>query len=206
MPKKQKIEKIRKVKGEALNALGVPFTPLLPLDTRVAAFDPALTYGWAMGTGPALTPEGPTVSSGVRDLRLAQNKPRSSAPNDYEKVAHIFNQDLQALFDVSKPDIIIAEMPPPSLKGWARIIIMGMHWTIRAHAGRMGVAMYSPSATQLKYWATGSGAASKERMMAATEDFGLAPIGGLIDDNHADALLLQNYGYERYVLGITQYD
>jgi len=165
--------------------------PVLPIGAKVIGFDLGTHFGWSIGN------DGGAVDLSMFDTEYV---PKGKGKNtlNYERVAFAFDRWASELFDTHKPDVVCSELPPAGLHGNARLILLGMHWTLRVHAGRYDIPMYSVPVTTLKVWATTDYRADKPMMIKAA---GRYYNGTIEDDNHADAILVRQWGYERYVLG-----
>ena len=78
--------------------------------------------------------------------------------------------------------------------GHATELCVGLMTDVLAESARSGLEHMSVHTGALKKWATGKGNSGKPIMIARAEE--LYPNIEIIDDNHADALLLLAYGLE----------
>jgi len=136
---------------------------------KIMALDLASRVGWAHSD----------KHGGVIDLR--------SSPPDYERMAHVWRRRLEQLLMRHPAHIVVAEMPPPTLKGNARLILLGLHWQTRGVCHQFQIPLRSVGVSVIKRFATGNAKADKEEMIKAAVNLGREiPV----DDNHADAMLI----------------
>ena len=105
-----------------------------------------------------------------------------------------FRKWLNELIDLSgacKGSGIIGYEQAHHRGGYATALCVGLQTLVLETAAERGLEHVSVHTATLKKWATGSGRAGKEEMMAAAGK--KHPTIELLDDNHADALLVLDW-------------
>lgn len=95
---------------------------------------------------------------------------------------------------LQRPGVFAYEAPISAMRGFAGGMgreLVAVTLLEAASVGKRTLAIYPPT---LKKWATGSGRASKPDMVAAAE--ARNPGLEILDDNHADALLILDWALE----------
>ena len=150
----------------------------------ILALDQATTTGWAV-----TDENGIILDSGV--WHLADRK-RTGESRGMRYIR--FEAEINRAIKTWKPDLIVHEQT--LLQGGdATEIANGLKALILKAAVENGIDVSCVHVSELKHWATGNGAAKKDRMMEAAAGFCLIQRrdGGnrpLIDDNESDAILI----------------
>jgi hypothetical protein len=101
--------------------------------------------------------------------------------------------EMGASFSETSPGLIVFEQAHHR-GGHATELCVGLMTDVLAEAARSGLEHMPVHTGALKKWATGKGNSGKSVMIARAEE--IYPDITIIDDNHADALLLLGYGLE----------
>jgi Holliday junction resolvasome RuvABC endonuclease subunit len=105
---------------------------------------------------------------------------------------------LHDYFDHDEIAMIVYEKPQRMLSIAAMHIFGVLEYEIIRYAEHLKIPYIHVEPTKVKKWATGSGVAKKDAMIAAAQK--LYPDVTIADDNHADALLILGFyeGTEAY--------
>lgn len=135
------------------------------------ALDPSMkNFGYAI------------LSDGQRIVSGAQSFAKLT---DCADLAIAVEQWLTELIEQYHVTDMAVEMP--HMRGSSTYILFGLVWTAHRVAKKMGVRRREIRASELKKFATGSGGADKDQMMAAAEaKYGYSPTS----HDEADALLI----------------
>lgn len=91
----------------------------------------------------------------------------------------------------TRPDVVVIEAIPTASKGFHTALSLAMvHGIARKELARRGIPFVYIDNKALKKYASGSGAADKQRMVECAMDFGAVPA----NDNEADAAWLRWIG------------
>lgn len=154
---------------------------------------PALALDLATNTGWALLDRDGRLTSGVQTFDLKRGESKGMRFLRFRKWLTEILQlgQLGKSFSEKEPGIIIFEQAHHR-GGNATELCVGLVTDVLAEAARYGLEHMPVHTGALKRWSTGKGNAGKPEMIAkATELF---PDVQIIDDNHADALMLLKYG------------
>jgi len=153
---------------------------------NVLALDLGTKTGWALY-------ENGRIESGVQDFSKKRGESNGML------FLH-FNRWLGGMaINHARPDLIVYEQPHHR-GGAATEIAVNLAGRVQEWCAMADVNHTSVHSMTLKKWATGSGRASKSDMIAKALRCGFEHLGEIIDDNHADALLLLKYALEE-ILG-----
>lgn len=148
---------------------------------NILAFDSGTKCGWA-------TLMDGKIESGVQEFTLQRGE---SPGMKYLR----FRVWLRAIFDLVKPDLAGFEQAHHR-GGFTTDLLIGMNTRIEEECAGRGIEHTSVHSAILKKFATGSGRASKEEMVAeASRRFERE----IIDHNEADALLILAFLMEKFV-------
>lgn len=157
-----------------------------PIDSKmVFALDMATKTGWAYC-------KNGEISSGVKVLGVA---PESQGLRLYR-----FREFVKAKFeeaDIKSGDLVIYEMAHHR-GGYATQLCLGLVGIMMAECVSRSVDFTTVHSATLKKFSTGYGRSKKPEMVAAAKE--RHPEINILDDNHADALLIMGYGIEKYIL------
>lgn len=148
---------------------------------KILALDLATKTGWA-----ALVNDG--VESGVQmfDVRRGESPGMRFLR---------FNRWLDTMLETVVPDLVVYEQNFRR-GGAATEIAAGFSTRVQEATARRGVEHATVAVGTLKKWATGNGGSKKPAMMARAAE--LYPNVPILDDNHADALLILAWAEETY--------
>jgi len=161
---------------------------------------PVIALDLATKTGWALKDRDGRLASGVQAFELKRGESRGMRFLRFRKW---LNEMLELCrmgkkHSATEPGIIIFEQAHHR-GGHATELAVGLVTDVLAEAARHGLEHMPVHTGALKKWATGKGNSGKPLMIARAKE--LFPKVEIIDDNHADALLLLSYGAEE--VGIT---
>lgn len=154
---------------------------------------PILALDLSTNTGWALSDRNGVVTSGVQTFDLKRGESTGMRFLRFRKWLKdiIVLGELGKDFSDNNPGVIAFEQAHHR-GGAATQLCVGLVTDVLAEAALYGLEHMPIHTASLKKFATGKGKASKEEMIAkATELF---PEIEILDDNHADALLLLKYG------------
>lgn len=160
----------------------------------VLALDLATATGWAM-----IDREG-RLASGVQKFELKRGESKGMRFLRFRKWLREMLElgQLGKEYSDTEPGLIAYEQAHHR-GGAATELAVGLVTDVLAEAAGAGLEHMPIHTGALKKWATGKGNAGKPAMIAKAEE--LFPKIDIIDDNHADALLLLSFGAEE--VGIT---
>jgi hypothetical protein len=155
----------------------------------ILALDLATKTGWAMidRTG--------ALASGTQEFKLKRGESKGMRFLRFRK----WLREMLALGEIGQsfsqeaPGVVVYEQAHHR-GGAATELAVGLVTDTLAEAARAGVEHMPVHTGALKKWATGKGNTGKPGMIARAIE--LFPSIEIIDDNHADALLLLSYGLE----------
>lgn len=154
---------------------------------------PALALDLATKTGWAMRDRSGQVISGVQEFDLKRGESNGMRflrfrkwLNEMFKLGQ-FGKEISA----ELPGLVVYEQAHHR-GGFATELALGLVTHTQSEAARYGLEYMPVHTASLKKWATGSGRAGKPEMIAKAEE--LAGDTKIIDDNHADALLLLHFG------------
>ena len=140
---------------------------------RILSIDQGTKTGWAAWYDNH-------TESGVEDFSVRSGE---SAGMKFIK----FNAWLKKISEMVQPELVVFEQPHQR-GGPATRIGVGLSTRIEEQAARCGVEYKMVHSGTLKKFATGKGNASKEEMILKAKELYIGLV--VIDDNHADALLM----------------
>lgn len=144
---------------------------------RILALDCATKTGWA------LCRDGVIEESGVQEFSLQ----RGESPG----MRFLRFRRWLMNFGATIPDVVVYEQSHHR-GGAATELCVGMTTRAQEWAAEIQAESLPVHSGRLKKWATGNGAAGKEQMIeAAAVKTGIT----ILDDNHADAILLALYAW-----------
>jgi hypothetical protein len=153
------------------------------------ALDLATKTGWAMKdrTG--------AIASGMQEFALKRGESKGMRFLRFRKWLRemLALGEIGTSFSEDEPGVIAFEQAHHR-GGAATELCVGLMTDTLAEAARISAEHMPIHTGQLKKWATGKGNTGKAGMMARAQE--LYPGIELIDDNHADALLLLSYALE----------
>jgi len=159
----------------------------------VLALDLATKSGWALRdrTG--------AMESGVQEFLLKRGESKGMRFLRFRKWLRemLTFGEIGNSFSIEEPGLICYEQAHHR-GGYATSLAVGLVTEVLAEAARVEVEHMPVHTGTLKRWATGKGNTNKEGMMKRAAE--LYPKVDIIDDNHADALLLLSHGLDE--LGI----
>lgn len=158
-------------------------------------FLPMLSLDLATKTGWALRDRTGAIESGVQEFALKRGESKGMRFLRFRKWLRemIALGELGTSFSSSTPGVIVYEQAHHR-GGFATELAVGLVTDVLAEAARVGLEHMPVHTGSLKRWATGKGNSGKSKMIERAAE--LYPTVDIIDDNHADALLLLNYGME----------
>ncbi len=150
----------------------------------ILALDTATQTGWAL-----ISDKGALVDSGTFSLR---DKPKDSYGTMFNNLWRFM--DAQHLEGVHICDelLTVAYEQAHFRSGPSTRIGVGCNTVVLMYCDDQGVAPFSVHTASLKKWATGNGRASKDDMMAWAGQY-----CDIVDDNHADAIAVGMYAFEK---------
>lgn len=153
---------------------------------------PVLALDLATKTGWALSDRNGRITSGVQEFDLKRGESKGMRFLRFRKwLKDILRLgELGVKFSETSPGLIAWEMAHHR-GSHATELCVGLVTDAMAEAALFGLEHTSIHSASLKKFATGSGKASKEDMILKAKEF--YPNVEIIDDNHADALLLLKY-------------
>lgn len=154
---------------------------------KILAIDPGSKTGWAIVEGGAIAH---CVESGVQEFSLKRGE---SVGMRFVRFRKWLN-DLLALW---RPDLIVYEQAHHR-GGAATELCVGFVTRILelAVVAEPSINHMSCHSMTLKKWATGKGKSDKKAMMQVAESRCVGTSTIVLDDNHADAILLGLWAYE----------
>lgn len=144
--------------------------------------DPGRNSGWALYDGKKI------IESGVERFMPQRGESSGMLFIKYRAWLH------RLLGFTPKIDLVCYETPHHR-GGAATHLLVGMATRIEEEAQRLKIEYTSVHTGTLKKWATGSGGASKEKMVIVAHAY---LQGTSFDDNEADAVLLAVYAHNQY--------
>lgn len=148
---------------------------------RVLALDCGSKMGWATNINGA-------IESGVVEFTIKRGESQGIR-------FLMFTSWLRKMLDITKPELVAYEQS--HLRGgWASDLLVGMVTRIQEQCAEKKIEYTSVHSGSLKKFATMKGRASKEDMI--TEAKRRYPKIKIIDDNHADSLLILAWAREEY--------
>jgi len=154
---------------------------------------PVLALDLATKTGWALLDRNGNFTSGVQEFDLRRGESKGMRFLRFRK----WLKEILALgeigeqFSKESPGLVVFEQPH-FRGGFATELLVGFSTSVLAEAALFGLEHLAVHTGSLKKFATGKGNSGKEEMIAKAKEF--YPDVEIIDDNHADALLLIRYG------------
>jgi len=161
---------------------------------------PILALDLATSTGWALSDRNGVITSGVQTFDLKRGESAGMRFLRFRK----WIKEVMALGELGKqfndrnPGLIGYEQAHHR-GGASTQLCVGMCTDVLAEAALYGLDHVAVHTASLKKFSTGKGKASKEEMIAKAKE--IYPQIEIIDDNHADALLLLNYVKSEVGLG-----
>lgn len=154
---------------------------------------PVLALDLATKTGWALRDRNGRVESGVQEFELKRGESTGMRFLRFRKWMRdmIALGELGAQYSKEEPGLILFEQAHHR-GGSATQLCVGLVTNVLADAAQHSIEHMSVHSATLKKFATGSGKSSKEEMITKAKAF--FPGIEIIDDNHADALLMLKYG------------
>lgn len=144
--------------------------------TTVLGLDLSATKaGIALPTGRTITSRAPTINAAVKGA------------DEIGRRLTWWHQELGHLLRIYRPQVVALEGPLLHTGGSGTIRVLEVHGIARAAVYRAGATLVEIAPAELKKWATGSGSAGKDDMIAAALDRGATPA----NDDEADAALLR---------------
>jgi len=162
---------------------------------------PVLALDLATKTGWALLDRNGRVLSGVQEFSLNRGESPGMRFLRFRKwLKDVLTMgELGSQFSKESPGLVMYEMA--HMRGGASTqLCMGLVTDVLAEAALFGLEHMSVHSATLKKFATGKGKSSKEEMIVKAKE--LYPDVKIIDDNHADALLMLRYGLNSLGLGV----
>lgn len=159
------------------------------VDIPILALDTATKTGWA------LKDRYGRISSGVQEFSLKRGESKGMRFLRFRKWLNDILElsEMGQTFSETNPGLICYELAHHR-GGAATELCVGLMTDVLAEAARHGLEHTGVHTGALKRWATGKGNAGKDQMIKKASE--LFPDIELIDDNHADALLLLKYGLD----------
>ena len=156
---------------------------------------PILALDLATKTGWALRDRTGAIASGVQEFKLKRGESKGMRFLRFRKWLREMLQlgELGQSFSETLPGIICYEQAHHR-GGAATELAVGLVTDVLAEAARVQMEHMPVHTGALKKWATGKGNTGKAGMILRAVE--LYPNIEIIDDNHADALLLLGYGLE----------
>jgi len=161
----------------------------------ILALDLATTTGWA------LKDRFGNITSGVQKFELKRGESRGMRFLRFRKwLREMFELgQLGASFSADKPGLIIFEQAHHR-GGFSTELCVGLVTDVLAAAAKENLEHMPVHTGSLKKWATGKGNSGKAAMIKKAGK--LFPTTNILDDNHADALLLLAHGAEEVGLPV----
>lgn len=156
---------------------------------------PILSLDLATKTGWALRDRTGIIASGVQEFSLKRGESKGMRFLRFRKWLRemLALGEIGTSFSERSPGVIVYEQAHHR-GSFATELAVGLVTDVLAEAARVGAEHMPVHTGSLKKWATGKGNAGKPMMIARAEE--LYPDVSIIDDNHADALLLLAHGIE----------
>jgi Holliday junction resolvasome RuvABC endonuclease subunit len=154
---------------------------------------PVLSLDLATKTGWALLDRSGVITSGVQEFDLRRGESKGMRFLRFRKwLKEVLSLgEIGEQFSKETPGLIVYEQPH-FRGGHACELLVGFSTNVLAEAALFGLEHLAVHTGSLKKYATTKGNAGKEEMIAKAKE--LFPDIEIIDDNHADALLLLKYG------------
>lgn len=154
---------------------------------------PVLALDLATKTGWALRDRTGALASGMQEFALKRGESKGMRFLRFRKWLRemLSLGELGQSFSETTPGLIVFEQAHHR-GGYATQLCVGLVTDVLAEAAREGLEHMPVHTGALKKWATGKGNSGKAVMISRAEE--LYPQIEIIDDNHADALLLLGYG------------
>jgi hypothetical protein len=156
---------------------------------------PVLSLDLATKTGWALRDRSGRFTSGVQEFVLKRGESKGMRFLRFRKwLSDIFKLvEMGKGFSSDLPGLVVYEQAHHR-GGHATELAVGLVTDVLAEAARHGLEHMPVHTASLKKWATGKGNSGKPLMIARAKE--LYPNVEIIDDNHADALLLLKYALD----------
>jgi Holliday junction resolvasome RuvABC endonuclease subunit len=156
---------------------------------------PVLALDLATKTGWALRDRNGNILSGVQEFVLKRGESAGMRFLRFRKwLKEVLNLAEMGLdFSKEMPGLIVFEQAHHR-GGHATQLAVGLVTDVLAEAARRNLEHMPVHTASLKKWATGKGNAGKPAMIEKASE--LYPNEKILDDNHADALLLLKYGLD----------
>lgn len=154
---------------------------------------PILALDLATKTGWALLDRSGNMTSGVQEFDLRRGESKGMRFLRFRKwIREMFTLgELGQNFSKEDPGLVVYEQPH-FRGGHACELLVGLSTNVIAETAQVGLEHLAVHTGSLKKFATGKGNAGKEEMILKSKEF--FPEIEILDDNHADALLLLKYG------------
>jgi len=154
---------------------------------------PLLALDLSTKTGWALLDRSGVFTSGVQEFDLKRGESKGMRFLRFRKW---FKEicvlgELGKQFSTTEPGLVVYEQPH-FRGGHACELLVGLSTNVLAEAAQFSLEHLAVHTGSLKKFATGKGNAGKDEMIVKAKEF--FPQTAIIDDNHADALLLIKYG------------
>lgn len=154
---------------------------------------PVLALDLATKTGWALSDRNGRITSGVQEFDLRRGESPGLRFLRFRKwLKEILNlAEMGKQYSDTLPGLITVEQPHHR-GGFSTQLLLGFFTDVLAEAALFGLEHLSVHTATLKKQSVGKGNAGKDEMVKKAKE--LYPDVDIIDDNHADALLLLKYG------------
>ena len=162
---------------------------------------PVLALDLATKTGWALLDRNGRILSGVQEFSLNRGESPGMRFLRFRKwLKDVLTMgELGSQFSKEMPGLVIYEQAHHR-GGNSTQLCVGLVTDVLAEAALYGLEHMSVHSATLKKFATGKGKSSKEEMIIKATEF--YPGVEIIDDNHADALLMLKYGLNNLGLSV----
>lgn len=154
---------------------------------------PILSLDLATKTGWGLIDRNGIFTSGMQEFDLKRGESTGMRFLRFRKwLKEMFVLgELGVQFSAEAPGLVVYENPH-FRGGHATQLLVGFSTTVLAEAALVNIEHLAVHSGTLKRFATGKGNSGKEDMIKKAKEF--YPGVEIIDDNHADALILLKYG------------
>jgi Holliday junction resolvasome RuvABC endonuclease subunit len=162
---------------------------------------PVLSLDLATKTGWALLDRNGRVLSGMQEFSLNRGESPGMRFLRFRKwLKDVLTMgEFGTQFSKTSPGLVIYEQAHHR-GGAATQLCVGFVTDVLAEAALYGLEHMSVHSATLKKFATGKGKSSKEEMIAKAKEF--YPDVDILDDNHADAILMLRYGLGQLGLNV----
>lgn len=162
---------------------------------------PVLALDLATKTGWALLDRNGRIESGVQEFQLKRGESKGMRFLRFRKWMKdvLTLGELGVQFSKDQPGLVTWEQAHHR-GGDATELCVGLVTNVLADAAFHGLEHMSVHSATLKKFATGSGKAGKEEMIVKAKE--LYPNVEILDDNHADALIMLKYALTELGLNI----